>query len=192
MADQQAPAGPAVGPSFDDIAALEALFPESIEPEPTQAGDAMIWEPSFTHEEATLTETDAGAGAQPGSGSNTPQLSQYDPRALLNPRSSSSSKRPASSGQDSDRGRADASIDGQFQLVERLHNVHERTASPAKRIKTTEEDKKKKKTLHSNGRGGGALQLDQSNGQTQASAPPIDLTMCKFSLWICLYSHAVC
>ncbi|KAI8939997.1 hypothetical protein NX059_003720 [Plenodomus lindquistii] len=48
-------------------------------------------------------------------------------------------KRPASSGgEDTERGRPDPTIAGQVSLVERLHNVQERTASPAKRVKPNE------------------------------------------------------
>jgi hypothetical protein len=110
---------------------------------------------------------------------HVPQFSQFDPSALLNPRSTSS-KRPASSGGDTDRGRPDPTIAGQVSLVERLHNVQERTASPAKRVKTEEE--RKKKTGNSAFGGGSALELQRTNGQgpTQPPAgPAIDLTMSK-------------
>jgi hypothetical protein len=107
------------------------------------------------------------------------QFPQFDPSALLNPRSTSS-KRPASSGGDTDRGRPDPTIAGQVSLVERLHNVQERTASPAKRVKTEEE--RKKKADNSAFGGGSALDLQRTNGQgpTQPPAgPAIDLTMSK-------------
>lgn len=57
-------------------------------------------------------------------GAPAQQPLRFDPRALLNP-SSSNPKRPASSGNDTDRGRADPTIAGQVSLVERLHNVQE-------------------------------------------------------------------
>jgi hypothetical protein len=93
------------------------------------------------------------------------QFPQFDPSALLNPRSTSS-KRPASSGGDTDRGRPDPTIAGQVSLVERLHNVQER----------------KKKAGNSAFGGGSALDLQRTNGQgpTQPPAgPAIDLTMSK-------------
>jgi hypothetical protein len=104
-----------------------------------------------------------------------PSVSQFNPSALLNPRSANS-KRPASSGGDADRGRPDPTIAGQVSLVERLHNVQERTASPAKRVKT-EEDRKKPANRQGFG-GGSALELQKTNGQAPPpSGPAIDLTM---------------
>jgi hypothetical protein len=104
-----------------------------------------------------------------------PSVSQFNPSALLNPRSANS-KRPASSGGDADRGRPDSTIAGQVSLVERLHNVQERTASPAKRVKT-EEDRKKPANRQGFG-GGSALELQKTNGQAPPpSGPAIDLTM---------------
>jgi hypothetical protein len=107
-----------------------------------------------------------------------PQYSQFDPSSLLNPRSSNS-KRPASSGGDPDRGRTDPTIAGQVSLVERLHNVQERTASPAKRVKTEEE---RKKTAGASTFGGGsALDLQRTNGQAPTQpGPAIDLTMSRW------------
>jgi hypothetical protein len=107
----------------------------------------------------------------------TTHTPQFDPRALLNP-TSSNSKRPASSGNDTDRGRIDPTIAGQVSLVERLHNVQERTSSPAKRIKT-EEPRRQKNANRTNFTGGSALELQ--NGQSPAPLPQqgsaIDLTM---------------
>lgn len=106
---------------------------------------------------------------------------QFDPRALLNPRSVS--KRPAAE-QESERGRESElghELPGQVSLVERLHNVHERTASPAKKIKT--DDDRTKKTHSPANFGAGALNMKkQTNGQD--TQPPqsnlaIDLTMSK-------------
>jgi hypothetical protein len=111
-----------------------------------------------------------------------PQLQQFDPRALLNPKSAP--KRPASSGGEADRGRVDPTMAGQFALVERLHNVQERTSSPAKRIKTDED---RRKVANGAGFGGGsALDLQSQNGHAPAPAPvqskpAIDLTMSKCS-----------
>lgn len=97
---------------------------------------------------------------------------QFDPRALLNPKSFS--KRPAAE-EEVERGREDPTIAGQVSLVERLHNVHERTASPSKRVKTDEEQKKKP---HSNLGPGGALDLQANSVQPNPTAgPAIDLTM---------------
>jgi hypothetical protein len=73
-------------------------------------------------------------------GSPTAHTPRFDPRALLNPKSAAA-KRPASSGQDSERGRTEPTVTGQVSLVERLHNVQERTASPAKRVKTEDPPK---------------------------------------------------
>ena len=104
-----------------------------------------------------------------------PQLQQYDPRALLNPKSIS--KRPAAEEQ-AVRGREDAAFAGQVSLVERLHNVHERTESPSKRVKTDDERKSKS---HSNVGSGGALDL-KPNGDRSTPIPShsaIDLTMSK-------------
>lgn len=108
------------------------------------------------------------------------QLQQFDPRALLNPKSAS--KRPAAE-QEPERGRETSNgegLSGQVSLVERLHNVHERTASPAKKIKTSDDHKKKNHSTASFG--AGALDLKTpSNGQDQPPRPnlAIDLTMSK-------------
>jgi hypothetical protein len=106
---------------------------------------------------------------------------RFDPRALLNPKSAAS-KRPASSGgDDADRGRTDSTIAGQVALVERLHNVQERTASPAKRVKT--EDQRKQNGNHSGFVGGSTLDIQNPNGQPRPpqpqQGPAIDLTMSK-------------
>jgi hypothetical protein len=136
-------------------------------------------DPSFTDLHATLmAELSGDANPQVNSHTNTiapnAQHPQFDPSALLNPRSAA--KRPASSGGDADRGRADPTIAGQVSLVERLHNVQERTASPAKRVKTEEERKKSAK--NPSFRGGSALELQNSNGQAHDQpGPAIDLTM---------------
>jgi len=111
-----------------------------------------------------------------------PELSQqapgapFDPHALLDPRSINA-KRPASSGEDAERGRADPSFAGQVGLVERLHNVQGRTASPAKRIRTDEP--RKPPGNDSSFRGG--TSLISQNSDRQRSEPThgaqIDLTM---------------
>jgi hypothetical protein len=103
-------------------------------------------------------------------------FSPFDPRALLNPKSQAS-KRPASSSGEADRGRPDPTIAGQVSLVERLHNVQERTASPVKRVKTEED---RKKTAMASFGGSSALNLQSANTQSPAHAgPAIDLTMSK-------------
>ncbi|EOA86176.1 uncharacterized protein SETTUDRAFT_151209 [Exserohilum turcica Et28A] len=110
-------------------------------------------------------------------GSPVPQLSQFDPRALLNPKSANP-KRPASSGADTDRGRTEASNGGQVSLVERLHNVQERTAAPAKRVKT--EDPQRKPQSRPTFAAGSALDLQNQNSPAAhppPQRPPIDLTM---------------
>ncbi|KAF1942220.1 hypothetical protein EJ02DRAFT_345944 [Clathrospora elynae] len=111
-------------------------------------------------------------------GAPAPQIPQFDPRALLNPKSASS-KRPASSGGDVERGRTDPIIAGQISLVERLHNVQERTASPSKRIKTG--DPRQPPGSRPNFAGESALDLQHPNGQLSPplpqQGPPIDLTM---------------
>lgn len=136
-------------------------------------------DPSFTDLRARLMAQLSG-DANPHVNNNTnpfapvAQHPQFDPGALLNPRSAS--KRPASSGGDADRGRADPTIAGQVSLVERLHNVQERTASPAKRVKTEEE--RKRTARYTSFHGGSALELQNSNGQAQTQpGPAIDLTM---------------
>lgn len=104
------------------------------------------------------------------------QLSYFDPRALLNPKSSNS-KRPASASGETDPGRADPTVAGQVSLVERLHNVQERTSSPAKRVKT--DDPHKTASSSSKFGGGSALELQHLNGQQlpPSQGPQIDLTM---------------
>lgn len=112
-----------------------------------------------------------------------PQIQQFDPRSLLNPRSSSS-KRPASSGGEGDHGRTDPTIAGQVSLVERLHNVQERTATPVKRVKT--DDPRKQKSSRPNVSGGSALEFQTQSGQPPTSQPQqkpaIDLTMSKMTV----------
>ena len=117
------------------------------------------------------------------SGEQTPQNSQaattprYDPTALLNPKSSS--KRPATSSVPSVSSRSETASTGQVSLVERLHNVHERAASPAKRVKTTEDQQRKKQSSSGSQFGGsGSLDLTKSNGNTPVpQTTTLDLTM---------------
>jgi hypothetical protein len=137
--------------------------------------------PAFTdYREQLMTHYSGEATQLPHNNTNNAPVSQFpqfDPRALLNPRSPTF-KRPASSGGEADRGRTDPTVAGQVSLVERLHNVQERTASPAKRLKT-EEDRKKATNGASFG-GGSALDLQQRNGQLPTQpGPAIDLTMSK-------------
>lgn len=139
---------------------------------------------SFTSLPIELTTSFVGDATARTNGNNnniasSPQFPQFDPRALLNPKSPTT-KRPASSGGEPDRGRTDPTIAGQVSLVERLHNVQERTASPAKRVKTEEE--RKKSTSRSTFGGGSALDLPKQNGHVPVQhGPAIDLTMSEYS-----------
>ncbi|KAH4798563.1 hypothetical protein HBH61_241650 [Parastagonospora nodorum] len=91
---------------------------------------------------------------------NVAPTPQFSPTALLNPRSLAS-KRPASSGSDLNRRRTDPTIASQILLIKQLHNVQERTASPAKRIKT---DKDRKKSTHRQGfNGSSSLKLQKTS-----------------------------
>jgi hypothetical protein len=132
------------------------------------------------HQELTVHAPGDVATHQNNNGASTNQTPHYEPRALLNP-NSANFKRPASSGGDADRGRPEPTIAGQVSLVERLHNVQERTASPAKRVKTG--DPRNQNGNHSNFSGGSALGLQNPNGQAPPplprQGPPIDLTMSK-------------
>ncbi|KAH5722962.1 hypothetical protein HBI17_250380 [Parastagonospora nodorum] len=106
---------------------------------------------------------------------NVAPTPQFSPTALLNPRSLAS-KRPASSSSDLNRGRTDPTIASQISLVKQLHNVQERTASPAKRIKT---DKNRKKSTHRQGfNGSSSLELQKTSSQAPSqTGPSIDLTI---------------
>jgi hypothetical protein len=120
--------------------------------------------------------------SQPQNPRGMPQFQPYtyDPRALLNPKSMA--KRPASEAESEvNRGRDDPTIAGQVSLVERLHNVHERTASPSKRART--DDQRPKPRQQSNIGGGSTLKMQQ-HAPNQSPAPTsgpaggaIDLTM---------------
>ncbi|KAJ4351061.1 hypothetical protein N0V95_004165 [Ascochyta clinopodiicola] len=118
------------------------------------------------------------SGEQAAQQNQTPPATpRFDPTALLNPKSAP--KRPASStGEEVQRGRVDPTIAGQVSLVERLHNVQERTASPAKRVKTADEQQRKKASSNSSQfSGSSALDLNK-NGHTPIPPPPqVDLTM---------------
>ncbi|KAL5432753.1 hypothetical protein PMIN06_004428 [Paraphaeosphaeria minitans] len=134
----------------------------------------------YVFQQPLITNNEAAAPKAPSpSPALQYQSQQFDPRALLNPKSAS--KRPAAE-QEPERGREPSSgegLSGQVSLVERLHNVHERTASPAKKIKT-DDDHHKKKSHSPASFGAGALDLKKpSNGQAQAPppGPAIDLTM---------------
>ncbi|KAJ4364614.1 hypothetical protein N0V83_009210 [Neocucurbitaria cava] len=133
---------------------------------------------AFTPQPPELTANLPGDAVthQDTNGGPVPQIPHFDPRALLNPKSTGP-KRPASS-EEIDRGRTDPTIAGQVSLVERLHNVQERTASPAKRVKTVD-DVRPKKATHSDFGGGNALDLKQPNGRPPQpqQGPSIDLTM---------------
>lgn len=109
---------------------------------------------------------------------SSPRFQQFDARALLNPKSVS--KRPATDQeQEQGRGREDPATAGQISLVERLHHVQERTASPAKRAKTEDEHKKAAKT-HAGFGGGSALDLNRNKQALPTQGPAIDLTMSMF------------
>ncbi|KAH5499523.1 hypothetical protein HBI29_162640 [Parastagonospora nodorum] len=93
---------------------------------------------------------------------NVAPTPQFSLTALLNPRSLAS-KRPALSSSDLNRGRTDPTIASQISLIKQLHNVQERTASPAKRIKTDED---RKKSTHRQGfNGGSSLKLQKTSSQ---------------------------
>jgi hypothetical protein len=135
---------------------------------------------AFTDLAAELTVYLSGDATQNANNNNVAsvaQHSQFNPSLLLNPRASNT-KRPASSGGDPDRGRTDPTIAGQVSLVERLHNVQERTASPAKRVKMEEEHKKTARAAAFGS--GSALNLQRTNGQVPTQpGPAIDLTMSR-------------
>ncbi|PVH99315.1 hypothetical protein DM02DRAFT_437111 [Periconia macrospinosa] len=93
-------------------------------------------------------------------------------------RSPSLSKRPADQ---EDRGREEYASHGQYSLVERLHNVHERTSSPAKRPRMDEQVEKKQMQAPVGG-SGGTLDFNskQATQNVPARLPPsntVDLTM---------------
>ena len=119
----------------------------------------------------------AGGTATPQNSRPPPQTPGFDPAALLNPKAAS--KRPAADAEP-ERGREDVTNGGQISLVERLHNVHERTSSPAKRPRT-EDEQQKKGQLKANIGGGSALDLKKENGLPAPvpKAAAIDLTMSK-------------
>ena len=120
----------------------------------------------------------SGATQPQSSLHTTPQFQQFDARALLNPKSVS--KRPAiDQAQEFERGREDPAPAGQVSLVERLHHVQERTASPAKRARTEDEHRKAAKG-HIGFGSGGALDLNRISQQpVSTKGPSIDLTMSK-------------
>lgn len=108
----------------------------------------------------------------------------YDPRALLNP--GASWKRPVSDADaDGDQGPIDAVQAGQVALVERLHNVSQRMASPAKRVKTEDGERKQQPT--SSLPAGSALSFkpkdDGPSPPRPAESPAIDLTMSKCAVF---------
>lgn len=135
---------------------------------------------SMDHKSASsgsgLTFKGASAPQQQG---NTLALPAYDPRALLNPKAPP--KRPASDAS-SDRGGEDMAELGQIALVERLHNVNYRTASPAKRVKTDDGITSRQPTPTITG--GSTLNIKPKGGEQPHPSRPastaIDLTMSKF------------
>ena len=155
-------------------------------------GSGFVYEDSPVHQEhlephffqnpytrsSTLTMNDEAAAVTQQHQSPIPQYPQaFDPRALLNPKSVS--KRPAAE-QEHERGRENGKPAGQVSLVERLHNVQERTASPAKKPKL--HDGHGKKTASPASFAGGSA-LDLRHPQNPQPAPAvhfgaaIDLTM---------------
>lgn len=127
---------------------------------------------------STLTSYDQAVAVAQQHTSPTPQYQQaFDPRALLNPKSVS--KRPAAE-PEQERGRENGKAASQVSLVERLHNVQERTASPAKKAKL--HDGNGKKTASPASFAGGST-LDLKRPQNSQPAPAvqtgsaIDLTM---------------
>jgi hypothetical protein len=106
-----------------------------------------------------------------------PATPRFDPAALLNPKSAA--KRPASTAGGSESSGAEPTSAGQVSLVERLHNVSERAASPAKRVKTTEEQQRKKPSNGASFGGGSALDLAQNGGAPLPPPAQVDLTMSK-------------
>lgn len=122
------------------------------------------------------------SGQQAAQQNQTPPTTpRFDPAALLNPKSAP--KRPASSNEELDRGRTDSTTVGQVSLVERLHNVQDRTASPAKRVKTTDDQQRKKAPSNGSHFGGsGALDLNENGHAAVPPPPPVDLTMSMYLL----------
>ena len=158
----------------------------SVEEQQEHQEQLQHYENPYIAYHSLIANEEAAAAAQPYP-SPTPQYQQaFDPRALLNPRSVAP-KRPATE-QEHERGR-ESDAPGQVSLVERLHNVHERTASPAKKVKT-EDDHKKKTNSHTSFGGGGALDLSKPQSEPATliaqPGPSIDLTMSKPSLCVWL------
>jgi len=185
------------GSDASSNSSLAVYEPQGVHFDPHEFNDDpmldFVPDMAFTQYPPELTAYLPGdAGQHPGNHHNNnvapiPQTPTFDPRALLNPKSANSnSKRPASSGGDADRGRTDPTIAGQVSLVERLHNVQERTASPAKRVKT---DETRKKASNGSSFGGSALDLQNTNGHvsTPQQGPSIDLTMSEY-LKTCMHS----
>jgi hypothetical protein len=116
------------------------------------------------------------SGEQAAQQNQTPPATpRFDPAALLNPKSAG--KRPASSGEETERGRADPTIAGQVSLVERLHNVQERTASPAKRAKTVDEQRNKAPSSGAHFGSNNSLDMNKKGHSTVPPPAQVDLTM---------------
>lgn len=131
--------------------------------------------------ELTLHSTGEKAAQQ---NQTPPATPRFDPAALLNPKSAT--KRPASTSEGSESSRVEPTSAGQVSLVERLHNVQERAASPAKRVKTTEEQQRKKPSNGASFGGGSALDLNQNRGAPLPPPAQVDLTMSMCSLLLTL------
>jgi hypothetical protein len=178
------------GASLDVASAASLLASEPDEymsgEQQTAADDINLYDflPQYspTFSQPGLTTHVPGETATHHNNNDGVHVPQFDPRALLNPKTGNP-KRPASSGGDSDRGRSEPNNIGQVSLVERLHNVQERTASPAKRLKAGELQigTPNRATFT----GGSPLGLQSHTGSPAAASPQqksaIDLTMSKYS-----------
>lgn len=118
-----------------------------------------------------------------------PATPRFDPAALLNPKAAP--KRPATTSEASSSSRSETASAGQVGLVERLHNVQERAASPAKRVKTADEQQKKKSSNGSQFAGSNSLDLKNSTngGPAAPSQVHLDLTM---STCVIVQTLAIC
>lgn len=123
--------------------------------------------------------TSNSPGEQAAQQNQTPPATpRFNPAALLNPKAGP--KRPASSSEGSERSHTESASAGQVSLVERLHNVQERAASPAKRLKSTDEQQRKKKSLNGVQFGSSsALDLNKDRSGSVPPAAQVDLTMSK-------------
>lgn len=151
--------------SHDLVQDFDQATSYSLLPDSTHMANIVLTQPSPAQQAAQQNQT-------------PPATPRFDPATLLNPKSAA--KRPASTSEGSESGRAESTSAGQVSLVERLHNVQERAASPAKRVKTAEEQQRKKKPSNGASFGGGsALDLNQNGGAPLPPPAQVDLTMSK-------------